>query len=244
VSDEGGQERVDAGERLGPGELALHGPDVVDHVQGGRFEVFGRGGMDLVGDVAETAPQEVLQRPAGAIADDGIGEIVKVEIAVLVGPLDRLGVEVIEGEIRQDFPGDPGVQAGKAHRPFVGIFPDLPVMIGDVVLDQALQVDPGLLGLADALVALAVEDVGFGHFVVAALHQHHLDHILDLLDGGDGITAELFLDDEGDDIGDGLGLGEIADALRLHGLVDGVGDFILGEIHDRAVALLDPGDHF
>ena len=117
-------------------------------------------------------------------------------------------------------------------------------MVGNIILDQALQVDPGLLGLADALVALAVEDVGFGHLEVAALHQHHLNHVLDLLDRGDGVSAEFLLDDESDDIGDGLSLGEIVDALRLHGLVDGVGDFVLGEIHDRAVALLDSGDHF
>ena len=243
VADERRQQGVDAGEGLGPGEFALHGADIIDHVQGGRLEVLGRRGMDLVGNVAEAAPEEIFQGPAGAISDDGIGQVVEVEVAVLVGLLDGLGIDVVEGVVGEDLAGDPGIQPGKAHRAFIGVFPDLPVVVGDVVLDEALQVDAGLLGLADALVAFAVEDVGLGHFQVTALHQHHFDHVLDLLDRGRRVSAELFLDDEGDDIGDGLGLGEIVDALRFHGLVDGVGDLVLGEVDNRAVALLDSGDH-
>ena len=242
VADEGGEEGVDAREGLGPGELGLHGADVVDHVEGQRVEVLGRVGVDLVRDVAEALADEVLEGPAGAVADDGVAQVVDVELALLVGPLGPLGVDLVEGEVRQDLAGDAGVEAGEAHDALVRVLADLPVGVAEVVLDQPLEVEPDPLGLADALVLLAVEDVGLGDVVVALLHEDHFDDVLDLLDGRDRVAAELLLDHEADDVGGRLGDGPVGDALRLHRLEDGVGDLVLVEIRDRSVPLLDPAD--
>ena len=114
--------------------------------------------------------------------------------------------------------------------------------VAEVVLDQPFKVEPDLLGLTETLVLLPVEDVGLGHIVVALLHQDHLDDVLDLLDRGDRIAAELLLDHEADDVRRGLGHGLVVDPFRLHRLVDGVGDLVLVEIRDAAVPLLDPAD--
>ncbi len=139
-------------------------------------------------------------------------------------------------------PGDAGVEAGEALDAFVRVLADLPVGVAEIILDQPLEVDADLLGFADALVLLAVEDVVLGHVVVALLHQDHLDDVLDLLDRGDGVAAEFLLDHEADDVGSGLGDGRVLDALGLHGLGDGAGDLVLVEIRYRPVPLLDPSD--
>ncbi len=228
--------------KKGAGELGLHRPDVVDHVQGQGVEVLGGIGVDLVRDVAEALADEVLEGPAGAVADDRVAQIVDVELAFFVGPLGPLGVDLVEGEVRQDLAGDAGVEAGEALDALVRVLADLPVGVAEVVLDQPLEVEADPLGFADALVLLAVEDVGLGHIVVALLHQDHLDDVLDLFDRGDGVAAELLLDHEADDVGGGLGDGQVRDALGLHGLVDGAGDLVLVEIRYRSVPLLDPAD--
>ncbi|OQB53783.1 MAG: hypothetical protein BWX98_02400 [Candidatus Aminicenantes bacterium ADurb.Bin147] len=240
--DERGQQRVDAGEGLGPGELALHRPDVVDHVEGGRLQVLGRGGMDLVGDVAEALTEKVFERPAGAVADNRIGQVVDVEVPLQVGLLDVLAVDLVEGEVAEDLARDPGVEPGEAQGSLVGVFPDLPVVLVNVIPDQALEVDSRLLGFPDALVALPVEDIGLGDLEVSPLHQDMLNHVLDLLDRGDRVAAELVLQDERHDIRDCFGLGVVIDSLRFHGLEDRVGDLVLGEINNFPVPLLDPGD--
>jgi hypothetical protein len=94
----------------------------------------------------------------------------------------------------------------------VRVLADLPVGVAEVVLDQALEVEPDSLGFADALVLLAVEDVGLGDLVVALLHQDHLDDVLDLFDRRDGVAAELLLDHEADDVRGRLGDGPVLDA--------------------------------
>jgi hypothetical protein len=68
------------------------------------------------------------------------------------------------------------------------------------------------------------------------------DHVLDLFDGGHGVTAELILENEGDDIRNRFGLGIIVDALGFHRLEDRFGDFVLSKIDYFTIALLDSGD--
>ena len=196
--------------------------------------------MNLVRDVAEALPEQVSQGPAGAVADDGIGQVMEMKISLGMGLLDIFGIDLVEGEIGKDFAGNPGVEPREAHHALVAVLPDLPVRVVDIVLDQAFQVETGLLGLADPLVLFPVQDVGLGDFEVSLLHQDHFHDVLDLLDRRDRVSSELFIRHERGDVRSRLGGGGIRDSLRLHGLGDRSGDLLLIEVHDRPVPLLDP----
>ncbi len=160
-----------------------------------------------------------------------------------MGSLNILGVHLVKSKIGQNFSGNPRVQPGKTHDSFVAVLSDLPIQIIYVVLDQPLQVDAYPLGFTDIFVSFSVQNIGFGNLVIPLFHQNHLNDVLNLLHRGNGVSAKLVFHHEGDDIGHGLGSMFIHDAVGFHGLVNGVGDFILDKINDCAIPLFDSRDN-
>jgi len=83
VAHEGGQQRIEAGEGLGAGGLALERVEKVDDLAERGAEVLGREALGLAGDAFEAAAQEVLQVPAHAV-DTEQAQIVQMHRAVVV----------------------------------------------------------------------------------------------------------------------------------------------------------------
>ena len=194
------------------------------------------GGGDLAGDAAEALLDELLEAPARAVAGEH-GEIVQVEVGVLVGVGDLvvvyLGEPVVGGDgagVREDEAAD-----GVVHR---AVLLDAPVGGVEVGVHDVLVVEVGGAHVAQLLALTAVEYVGLGDMLIAPAGEHGLDAVLDVLDG-DGAVFDLALE-----IGRDLEREEVYDALVVlrAGGVESLGDgaAYLGDIEINKLALSFP----
>ena len=109
-ADEGRHVGVEGGEGLGAGPLVLEGPQEVDDLPDGGGEVLGGTGGDGAGDAVEALLEEVLERPAGAVASEHV-QVVDVEIRVAVGLAGDGRVDLAEPVVGDDLAG------GVEHHP-------------------------------------------------------------------------------------------------------------------------------
>ena len=140
-ADEGRHVGVEGGEGLGPGPLVLQGAQEVDDLPDGGGEVLGRRGGDLAGHPVEALLEEVLERPAGAVAGEHV-EVVDVEVAGAVGVARLLGVDLAQPVVGDDLAG--GVEDHPAERvALVGVGVDAPVGAVEVLGDGGDGIDLG-----------------------------------------------------------------------------------------------------
>ena len=140
----------------------------------------GRGGVDLAGD-AQALLDQLLEAPAGAVAGEH-GEVVEVDVAVLVGSGDLLIVNLAEPVVGGDGAGVGQDQAAHGVGDG-GVLLHAPVVDLHIVVHQLLVVQHGGVEVADLLPLLAVEDVGLGHIGIAGLAEHILHAVLNLFHG-------------------------------------------------------------
>ena len=169
----------------------------------------GRGGGYLAGNAAEALLDELLEAPARAVAGEH-GEVVQVEVGVLVGVRDLVVVDLAEPVVRGDGAGVRENQAadGVVHR---AVFLDAPVAGVEVGVHDVLVVEVGGAHVAQLLALAAVEDVGLGDVLIAAAAQHGLNAVLYIFHG-DGAVLDLALEVRRD-----LDREEVDDALVILG---------------------------
>ena len=193
--DKGSQIGVKGGERLGARPLVLHDAQEVDHLVAQGRQVTGRGGGDLPRDAPQPLLDELLQRPAGAVAGEH-GQVVDMDVGIAVGVGHLLVVDLAEPVVGGDGAGVG--QDESAHRVGDGgVLLHPPVVDLEVVVHQLLVVEQGGVHIAHLLPLLAVEDVGLGHIGVARLGQHLLHAVLDVLHR-DAAVPDLGLEVGGD----------------------------------------------
>ena len=155
-ADEGRHVGVEGGEGLGAGPLVLEGAQEVDDLPDGGGEVPRRVAGDLAGDAVEALLEEVLERPAGAVAGEHV-EVVDVEVAGAVGVARLLGVDLAQPVVGDDLPR--GVENHPAQRvALIGVGVDPPVGAVQVLGDGGDGVDRGPRAVGDGGVGGAPRD--------------------------------------------------------------------------------------
>ena len=175
VPYEGREVRVEVGEGLGAGGLALQCVKEVHHVAQRAPEVLGGPALHLAGDPAEPAHQQVAQVPAHAVGGQE-AQVVDVEIAVHVRVANLGRVDALEPVLGRDGGRYVVVEPleGIAH---VAVFVDAPVGAVQVAFDQLQALGQEAFPLPDLPVLVAVENVCLGDLRVAALDEHFLDQV-------------------------------------------------------------------
>jgi len=235
--DERGQVGVKGGEGLRACPLILHDAQEVDHLVAQRRQVPGRLAADLPGNAAQALLDELLERPAGAVAREH-AQVMQMDVRVAVGVRDLLVIDLAEPVVGRDGAGIG--QDQPAHG--VGdraVLLDPPVRHVDVAVDDVAVVQIGGLHQAQFFPLLAVEDVGLGHVGIPGPGQHAFDAVLNVFDG-DQAVLDLCLK-----VGGHLQRQEIDHVVgrfllhRVKGFPDGRRD--LGDVkcHRLTVALYD-----
>ncbi|KAF5033562.1 hypothetical protein DSECCO2_605380 [anaerobic digester metagenome] len=155
-------------------------------------------GWPGAGPVLEVEPfqQQVAQAPARAVPGKAKGQIVDVEVAVVVGLAHFLGV-LLQRVLGLQRAGKMQHQALERVR-HVGVLVHAPVGLGEVVVDGLGNVEEGGLLLAQGAARFAVDDVPLGHRIQARFHQHLFHGVLHLLLLGNLAVRELQLHPVGD----------------------------------------------
>jgi hypothetical protein len=125
----------------------------------------------------------------------------------------------------------------------VGVLVDPPVLLGEVGIDRLDRLLHELSGFAQALVLLAVEDVGLGHFSVAVLDKDLLDQVLDVFHRRHPTVLVEDIEDPHHLPGNAGGLGHVAAADGAHGLLDGGGNIPLFEGNQTPVPFTNTFQH-
>ena len=194
----------------------------------------GRRRRDLARNAAQPLLNELLERPACAVARQH-AQIVQVDVRVAVRLRDFLVVDLRQPVVRRD-----RARVGKdqpAHRVGDGrILLHAPVGGLDVAVDQLLVVQNGRLHIADLLPLLAVKDIALGDVGVAGLLQHRFHRVLNVLDVNKPVLDLLLVVGrraQREQIDDAL---RVLPVLRLECLRDRRADFGQVEIHNLAVS--------
>ena len=92
-ADERSQVGVEAAERLGARPFVLHDAEEVDHLVAQARQMLGGLGRDLARHAAQALLDELLERPAGAIAGEH-RQVVQVDVGVAMGVGDLLVIDL------------------------------------------------------------------------------------------------------------------------------------------------------
>ena len=194
------------------------------------------GRRDLAGDAAQPFADQLLQRPAGAVAGQH-REVVDVDIRLAVRALDLarvdLGEPVVRGDrarVREDQTAD---RVGDGRVLF-----HAPVHRLQIAVDDLFIVQNGVLGIADLLALTAIEDIRLRHVGVARLHEDVFGAVLDRLDLDQplfDLRLEIRRDFQGKKV-DNAPL--VVFILRDERLFDGVPDLRQVKINNTAVSFL------
>jgi len=95
IADEGCQQRVEIGQRLGAGRFPLEGVEKIDDLTQRRTQVIGRGAFHLALDPLEPVAQQIGKVPANAV-DRQQTEVVNVDVALGMGPPDFRWIDFVE----------------------------------------------------------------------------------------------------------------------------------------------------
>ncbi len=170
-------------ERLRARPFILQGAEKVHHLPEGRPQMPGGRGFDLVGHAVKAFPQQLAQGPPRAIPRQHV-QVVNVKIAFPMGSLDLAAVNVMQPVIRGHFAGD--VEDQPAERiSLVGVGVHPPIRGAQVFIHRGhrgYQRLPQIAFQTRFAPFLAVENVPFGHPMMAGIHQLRFDQILDGLD--------------------------------------------------------------
>ena len=199
----------------------------------------GAGHLEALGAFDELAVHHgaVVQHIADvdeAAVEDGLNEIVRVvevEQTLVMGLGDLLRQQDAAGQVPADDAGDVVPLGGSHGGILVG------VLLRHLLVGVVEQAEDGLVGgvlLPSQRAEVAVEDVGFGELVLAALHQLPFHHILDVLHQQPGPVQRAYC------IGDGIDALLVDAVFWVHsgvGLLDGDNDLRPVKIHRVAVSL-------
>ena len=177
--DERRKIRVKRGKCLRAGPLVLHDTEEVDHLVHEGREMLCRGRGDLAGNSAQAFHDELLQGPACAVSGQH-GEVMDVNVGVLVRVADLLIVDLGEPVVRRDGAGvvqdqtSDGIRNGR-------VLLHAPVLLMDVAVHDLLVIEDRRLHLTQFLTLLAIEDVCLRDVGVSGLLQDMLHAVLDVL---------------------------------------------------------------
>ncbi len=138
-----------------------------------------RGRGDLARDSAEAFHDQLLQGPTCAVTGQH-GEVVDVDVRVLVGVTDLLIVDLGEPVVRRDGTGVVQDQTADGIR-HGRVLLHAPVLLVDVAVHDLLVVEDRGLHLTQLLALLAVQDVCLRDIGVSGLLQNMLHAVLDIL---------------------------------------------------------------
>ena len=193
------------------------------------------GGGHLARNAAEALADQLLQRPARAVAREH-AEVVDVDVRAAVRLCDLVVIDLGEpvvcrnrARVAEDQTAD---RVGDG-----GVLLDAPVGDLDIAVHQFLVVEDRGLHVAQLLALAAVEDVRLGNLGVAALDQHRLDAVLDVLNGDQAVLdfrLEIRGDAEREKVDDARMKIDLA-SLKCH--LNGVRDLGQVKINNFVVSL-------
>ena len=238
--DKGSKIGVERGKCLSARPFVLHDSEEVDHLIAEGGKVGCGGGGYLSGNSAEPLLNELLKRPAGAVAGQH-GKVVNVNVGVSVSVADFVVIN-----LRQPIVG--GNRTGVAENEAAnrigdgGIFLNSPVVYLKIVVDYFFIVKQRGAQVSEFFSLLAVKNVGLGHAVVSALDKHRFDAVLNGFDG-DFAVGDFLLEIRGDLEGEKIHrVGMIVHFAGVKGLGYGVSDFGKVKIYFLSVSF-DNGIH-
>ena len=229
---------VEGTEGLRPGPLVLEGAEEVHHLAHRGAQVLRRAGLDLVRHAVEALPEELAERPSGAVTREHV-EVVDVEVPLAVGVPDLRRVDVAEPVVGRHLAGDREDHTAKGES-LIRIGVDPPVGAVDVLAHRADRINHAGAILAELAVFLPVHDVGARGGEEMALKQRPLGEVLDLLDPHHRLHRRL--GDPRENLGgefEGPRHAEFAGGLARTG--QGGGDFFRIKSGQTPVALADAG---
>ena len=177
VSNERSQERVKRTERLSARPFRLERAEEVDNLSQRGVKMFGRSGRGASAFSLEPAFEKLSQAPAGAVADDAAGEVVKMEIAVFVRFCNFFRVDVFQCIISDDGAGDVVEQAG-VRIACVRVLVDAPVVLNQIRANQILNVHHQVFGFAHLLMLFTINNERFGGGGHTAFDKRLFDQVL------------------------------------------------------------------
>ena len=176
---------VEARERLRAGPLVLHDAEEVHHLVAQAGQVAGRLRRDLAGHAAQSLLDELLERPACAVAREH-GQVVQVDVGAAVRARHLVVVDLGEPVVGRDGAGVGQDEAAHGVRDR-GVLLHAPVLNLDVLVHEVLVVQQRRVGVAHLLALLAVQDVGLRHVGVPGGGEHLLHAVLHVLDADDAV---------------------------------------------------------
>ena len=181
---------VEAAERLRAGPLVLHDAEEVHHLVAQAGQVARRLRCDLARHAAEALLDELLERPARAVAREH-GQVVQVDVGVAVRLRHLVVVDLGEPVVRRDGAGVRQDEAAHGVRDR-GVLLHAPVLNLDVLVHEVLVVQQRRVGVAHLLALLAVQDVGLRHIGVAGCGEHLLHAVLHVLHADNAVLDLRF----------------------------------------------------
>ena len=228
---------IEAAERLGAGPFVLHDAQEVDHLVAQAGQVAGRLRRDLAGHAAQALLDELLERPARAVARQH-GQVVQVDVGVAVRRGHLVVVDFRQPVVRRDGAGVRQDEAADGIRDR-GVLLHTPVFNLHVLVHQVLVVEQRRIGVAHLLALAAVQDVGLRHVGVPGSGEHFLHAVLDVLDVDDA-ALDLWLEMRGHVQGQKVDGGRMVLLLqRVERLGNGCGDFGDVDALSQSVSLLN-----